>query len=38
MEDRYEARLREVIDAKLKGARYAPEPEPEDRTAATSST
>jgi DNA end-binding protein Ku len=30
MEDRYEARLRAVIDAKLKGEHLEPEPEPED--------
>ncbi|WP_426958971.1 Ku protein [Muricoccus radiodurans] len=31
MEDRYEVRLREVIDAKLRGEEEAPEPEPEER-------
>jgi DNA end-binding protein Ku len=31
MEDRYEARLREVIEAKLRGEEEAPEPEPEER-------
>ena len=31
MEDRYEARLRAVIEAKLKGVPPEPEPEPEDR-------
>ena len=30
MEDRYEARLREVIEAKLRGEERAPEPEPDD--------
>ena len=30
MEDRYEARLREVIEAKLRGEERPPEPEPED--------
>ncbi len=30
MEDRYEARLREVIASKLRGEEQAPEPEPED--------
>lgn len=30
MEDRYEARLREVIEAKLRGEEEAPEPEPEE--------
>lgn len=31
MEDRYEARLRAVIDAKIKGEKLAPEPEEEER-------
>jgi DNA end-binding protein Ku len=31
MEDRYEARLREVIEAKLRGEEEVPEPEPEER-------
>ncbi len=31
MEDRYEARLRRVIEAKLKGLTPEPEPEPEER-------
>jgi DNA end-binding protein Ku len=31
MEDRYEARLRAVIEAKLKGLPPEPDPEPEDR-------
>jgi DNA end-binding protein Ku len=31
MEDRYETRLRAVIEAKLKGLPPEPEPEPEDR-------
>ena len=30
MEDRYKARLREVIEAKLRGEERAPEPEPDD--------
>ena len=30
MEDRYEARLREVIEAKLRGEERPPEPEPDD--------
>ncbi len=31
LDDRYEARLREVIDAKIKGSGFEPEAEPEDR-------
>ena len=31
LDDRYEARLREVIDAKVKGSGFKPEAEPEDR-------
>ena len=31
LDDRYEARLREVIDAKIKGSGFKPEAEPEDR-------